>query len=98
MNDYDGSRGYGSSGDMPMEFMNKNLIERIEKLEQGQLPEHNSDAGDEFVRKALINAHSICEDRDAFFLEYVIKMYSTPDQWKEFYDEVGLEHIISVGR
>lgn len=101
MDDYDGSRGYGSSGDrdpIPSDIQIGAIWEEIEKLKRGQIPEHNSDEGDEFVRKALIDAHSCCEERDEFFLEYVIKMYSTPDQWEEFYDEVGLKHNISIGR
>lgn len=91
MSDYDGSRGYGSSGDRDslLEAEFKDLIKRIEKLEIANvaLVEPNSVAGDEFVRKELIQAYERCEERDAPFLEYVIKMYSDPTQWEEFYEE-----------
>ena len=100
---YDGSRGYGSSGDrdpIPSDIQIGAIWEEIEKLKKGniQMPEHNSDEGDEFVRKELINAYECCEARDAVALEYVIKMFSAPDQWKEFYDENNLQHYISIGR
>ncbi len=101
MSDYDGSRGYGSSGDrdpIPYDIQIGAIWEEIEKLKRGQIPEHNSDEGDEFVRKELINAHERCEERDAFFLEYVIKMYSDPTQWEEFYDEANLRLYTTVGR
>ena len=100
MNDYDGSRGYGSSGDrdpIPSDIQIGAIWEEIEKLKRGQIPEANSDEGDEFVRRELISAYDCCETRDQLPLEYVIRMYSTPEQWKEFADETGLEHYHLLG-
>ena len=76
-----------------------NLLKRMEKLELSntQLLEPNSEAGDEFVRKELINAYDSCELRDAPMLEYVIRMFSDPDQWKEFYKENDLKHYYIIG-
>ena len=76
-----------------------NLLKRMEKLELSntQLLEPNSEAGDEFVRKELINAYDSCELRDAPMLEYVIRMFSDPDQWKEFYGENDLKHYYIIG-
>ena len=75
------------------------LVKRMEKLELGrtQLLEPNSEAGDEFVRKELINTYDSCELRDAPMLEYVIRMFSDPDQWKEFYGENDLKHYYIIG-
>ena len=100
MSDYDGSRGYGSSGDRDslLEAEFKDLIKRIEKLEIANvaLVEPNSDVGDEFVRKKLIRAYEICETRDQLPLEYVIRMFSDPTQWKEFSEKNNLKsyHIL----
>ena len=99
MSGYDGSRGYGSSGDrdpMPSDIQIGAIWEEIEKLKRGQMPEHNSDEGDEFVRKELIQAYDNCELRDMLPLEYVIRMYSDPDQWEEFSKENNLKsyHIL----
>lgn len=87
MSDYDGSRGYGSSGDRDslLEIANVALVES------------NSDAGDEFVRKELIRAYEICETRDQLPLEYVIRMFSDPTQWKDFYEEHNLKHYHILG-
>ena len=76
-----------------------NLLKRMEKLELSntQLLEPNSEAGDEFVRKELIGAYDSCELRDAPMLEYVIRMFSDPDQWKEFYGENDLKHYYIIG-
>ena len=76
-----------------------NLLKRMEKLELSntQLLEPNSEAGDEFVRKELINAYDSCELRDAPMLEYVIRMFSDPAQWKEFYGENDLKHYYIIG-
>ena len=76
-----------------------NLLKRMEKLELSntQLLEPNSEAGDEFVRKELIGAYDSCELRDAPMLEYVIRMFSDPDQWKEFYGENDLKHYFIIG-
>ena len=76
-----------------------NLLKRMEKLELSntQLLEPNSEAGDEFVRKELIGAYDSCELRDAPMLEYVIRMFSDPDQWKEFYKENDLKHYYIIG-
>ena len=81
---YDGSRGYGSSGDR-------------DSLLNVALVEPNSDAGDEFVRKELIRAYEICKTRDQLPLEYVIRMFSDPTQWKEFYEEHNLKHYHILG-
>ena len=87
MSDYDGSRGYGSSGDRDslLEIANVALVEP------------NSDVGDEFVRKELIRAYEICETRDQLPLEYVIRMFSDPTQWKDFYEEHNLKHYHILG-
>ena len=76
-----------------------NLLKRMEKLELSntQLLEPNSEAGDEFVRKELINAYDSCELRDAPMLEYVIRMFSDTTQWKEFYGENDLKHYYIIG-
>jgi hypothetical protein len=76
-----------------------NLLKRMEKLELSntQLLEPNSEAGDEFVRKELINTYDSCELRDAPMLEYVIRMYSDTTQWKEFYGENDLKHYYIIG-
>ena len=102
MGDYDGSRGYGSSGDrdpLPYDIQIGAIWEEIEKLKKGnvQMPEANSDEGDEFVRRELISAYNGCEARDMLPLEYVIRMYSDPNQWKEFSKEAGLEHYHLFG-
>jgi hypothetical protein len=60
-------------------------------------PKPDSEAGDEFVRKELIGAYDSCELRDAPMLEYVIRMFSDPDQWKEFYKENDLKHYYIIG-
>lgn len=75
------------------------LSEEIEKLKKGnvQMPEPNSDEGDEFVRKELIRAYEICETRDQLPLEYVIRMFSDPTQWKDFYEEHNLKHYHILG-
>ena len=76
----------------------ENILNRLDKLEAYDKyvnltePKHNSDEADEFVRKELISAYDRCEERDMFFLEHIIKMYSTPTQWEEFYDSAGLKH------
>ncbi len=87
MSDYDGSRGYGSSGDRDplLEIANVALVEP------------NSDVADEFVRKKLIRAYEICETRDQLPLEYVIRMFSDPTQWKDFYEEHNLKHYHILG-
>ncbi len=82
----------------------ENILNRLDKLEAYDkyvnltTPKHNSDEGDEFVRKELISAYDGCEERDMVFLEYVIKMYSNPTQWEEFYGSAGLEHYITIGK
>lgn len=50
----------------------------------------------EFVRQELIRAYEICEPRNQLPLEYVIRMYSDPDQWKEFSEKNNLKsyHIL----
>jgi len=76
----------------------ENILNRLDKLEAYDkyvnltAPKHGSDEGDDFVRKELISAYDRCEERDMFFLEHIIKMYSTPTQWEEFYDSAGLKH------
>ena len=97
---WDGSRGYGSSGDRDKLKENKmTLEERVKRLEQGTtttvLP--NTDEGDEFVRKELVRAYVCMDDRDKPMLEYVIRMFSNPDQWKEFWEENDLDHTYVIG-
>ena len=112
MSEYDGSRGYGSSGDRDKLKENDmityeqymDILERLGKLEEYDeytnltMPDRNTDEADEFVRKELISAYDGCEERDMVFLEYVIKMYSNPTQWEEFYGSAGLEHYITIGK
>ncbi len=105
---WDGSRGYGSSGDrdklkenkMDLELVNVGELEqRVKRLEQGTttvvLP--NTDEGDEFVRKELVRAYVCMDERDKPMLEYVIRMFSSPDQWKEFWEENDLDHTYVIG-
>ena len=132
---WDGSRGYGSSGDrdklseelcpvcgeldsafhtldckgnnetqqeseMDRELVNVGELEqRVKRLEQGTtttvLP--NTDEADEFVRKELVRAYVCMDDRDKPMLEYVIRMFSNPDQWKEFWEENDLDHTYVIG-
>ena len=77
-----------------------NLTMRVQKLEKANLkiPDHNTEAGDEFVRKELISAWEGAEDRDQVMLEYVIRIFSDAEQWAEFYDSAELEHVHSIGR
>jgi len=37
------------------------------------------------------------DDRDKPMLEYVIRMFSNPDQWKEFWEENDLDHTYVIG-
>ncbi|MCH9733813.1 MAG: hypothetical protein K0U78_04575 [Actinomycetia bacterium] len=122
---WDGSRGYGSSGDRDKlkendmsgdhdkhywetkeeSYMDRKLVnvgeleQRVKRLEQGTtttvLP--NTDEADEFVRKELIRAYECMDDRDKPMLEYVIRMFSNPDQWKEFWEENDLDHTYVIG-
>ena len=122
---WDGSRGYGSSGDRDKlkesdmsgdhdkhywetkeeSYMDRKLVnvgeleQRVKRLEQGTtttvLP--NTDEADEFVRKELIRAYECMDDRDKPMLEYVIRMFSSPDQWKEFWEENDLDHTYVIG-
>lgn len=131
---YDGSRGYGSSGDRDKlkqendmsgdhdryywgtkedegSYMDKGMEQRVIDLENvvaklSEYNEHvnlntvvlpNTDEGDEFVRKELVSAYVACEDRDAPMLEYVIRLFSSPDQWKEFWEENDLDHTHVIG-
>jgi len=111
---WDGSRGYGSSGDrdkLKENDMNKGMEQRVTDLENivSKLSEYdeyvnlntvvlpNTDEGDEFVRKELVSAYVACEGRDAPMLEYVIRMFSNPDQWKQFWEENDLDHTYVIG-
>ena len=108
---WDGSRGYGSSGDRDKLKENDmityeqymDILERLGKLEEYDeytnltMPDRNTDEADEFVRKELVSAYVACEDRDAPMLEYVIRMFSNFNQWKEFWEDNHLDHTNVIG-
>ena len=79
------------------------LVRRVEKLEEYDeflnlsRPRPNTDEADEFVRKELLNMYTCCDDRDSIALEYVIRMVSTPAQWKHFWEANELRHMIAIG-
>ncbi len=75
-----------------------NLTMRVQKLEKANLkiPDHNTEAGDEFVRKELVSMYEDCEERDAPFLEYVIRIVSDPEQWAEFHKDNELSNRIAI--
>ena len=123
---YDGSRGYGSSGDRDKlkekdamsgdhnkhywetkeeSYMDKGMEQRVIDLENvvaklsgtttTVLP--NTDEADEFVRKELVSAYVCMDERGKPMLEYVIRMFSSPDQWKDFWEENDLDHTYVIG-
>ena len=108
--EWDGSRGYGSSGDRDKRKdwdMDKAIEQRVIDLENVVLAKlspgatttvlPNTDEADEFVRKELVRAYVCMDDRDKPMLEYVIRMFSNPDQWKEFWEENDLDHTYVIG-
>lgn len=63
--------------------------------------EVNSDEADELVRLSLISSYENALEFDTEEVQeaykIVIKQYSDPDQWKEFYDENNLTQVYSIG-
>ena len=63
--------------------------------------EVNSDEADELVRLSLISSYENALEFDTEEVhnayKIVIKQYSDPDQWKEFYDENNLTQVYSIG-
>ena len=80
-----------------------NILARLDKLEEYDkyvnltIPDHSTEAGDEFIRQGLVSLYSFCEGRDAPALEYVIRLVSTPDQWTEFYEANDLKNVYAIG-
>ena len=80
-----------------------NILARLDKLEEYDkyvnltIPDHNTEAGDKFIRQDLVILYPFCEGRDAPALEYVIRLVSTPDQWTEFYEANDLKNVYAIG-